>query len=711
MFSSILALSVCFLCSLVVAFIGVKPHRWLSRIVLCGSLAGSMAIDGFCQNGLTENGSAVFNYLSGPNFCLAEYGYTVPAFCTAPGELPLGSFAPPPIGGHYVDANFGATIRMLTDGTTNSVHQYSTPSPFSATGKYVFISRLDGSSRILETATARTVADVTAIVDPSSALWSPHDDDVLYSIGCYPCYGSQSPAQIYKYQVSTGQKTTLIDYATNGSGLTYIGFGGTGDLSADNWASFWSSAQHEVCAVDLNQLKTYCADYTAPNPNNRVGWTFIDYVTITKGVDIDTNKRYVLLMAQPAMGVYSVNLQTGKLDFEFRGPEFPVGIMGGDSGQHNHDGICDPGEGCFSNPHADVFQDNGRQYILVDSGQDVPTCEDDLVSLQISKGINMFFPVASGGGRKLISTLFKCSLTWSDLHFGCAKSTNAFCVVSTDIQPPNLPTQIRDGKTPFQDEVIAMRGNGIEVRRLAEHRSVRTSYWDTPRASISNDGSTVLWDSNFGNPANHRVVVTGTGWGTTLSCSYSLSSTSLIVGDAASAGSLSVTPSSTSCTPSSASSNVAWASISATSNAINWTVTNNPSSQTRSGALMIAGEIIPITQAGTPCSYSLSTSTLLVGAISSTGTIRVTPTPADCSLAPATSDVSWASAFTAGASVNWSIAPNSGSKTRSGNFVVDGHNVAITQSGAACSYALGIDQFDSDCNCSIRSDHGGSEFG
>jgi hypothetical protein len=32
---------------------------------------------------------ANFTYLTGPNFCQAGYGYTVPAFCTAPQELPL----------------------------------------------------------------------------------------------------------------------------------------------------------------------------------------------------------------------------------------------------------------------------------------------------------------------------------------------------------------------------------------------------------------------------------------------------------------------------------------------------------------------------------------------------------------------------------------------------------------------------------------------
>jgi hypothetical protein len=573
------------------------------RILLWASLVSFLAINALSQTGLTENGSAVFTYISGPNFCLAEYGYVVPAFCTAPGELPLATFPIPPIDGFYVDANFGATVRLLTDGTTDSIHQYSTPSAFSATGRYVFVGKMDGSTRILETANANIVApNLTGITDPSSTLWSATDDDILYGIGCFPCVGSQSPSQVYQYQVSTGRKTVLIDYATDGHGFTGVGFGGTGDLSADNWGAFWAQNEHQVCAVDLNQVKTYCADYTAPNPNNRVGWNFIDYVMITKGVDADTNKRYVLLMAEPAMGVYSVNEQTGVLDFEFRGPEFPAGLMGGDTPPHNHDGVCDPGEGCFSNPHADVFQDNGRQYIIVDSGQDLPTCEDDAVSFQISKGIAMLNPVSSGGGRKVFFTLFKCGLTWSDMHFGCAKSANAFCVISTDLQATNLPNQIRDGRTPFEDEVIVIRGNGVEARRVAEHRSVRVNYYDTPRACISSDGSMVLWDSNFGNPADHRIVVAETGFAPppiAPVCTYALNTTSLNVGAVGGTGTISITPSASTCASPTASSNSSWATASVSGNTVDWTVSANSGAASRVGSLTVAGQTVAINQPGT----------------------------------------------------------------------------------------------------------------
>jgi hypothetical protein len=592
-----------------------------------------------------SGGSAVVTYLSGPNFCTAAFGYTVPAFCTAPGELPMGSFPVPPIGGFYVDPNFGAKVRLLTDGTTNSLHQYSTPSAFSATGKYALLTRMDGHTRIIDVATAAIVApDVSGLVDYPDALWSATDDDIVYTIGA-----NNSPTMIKKYQISTGKSTTLIDYATDGHHFTEIGFGGTGDLSADNWAAFFAEKEHQVCAVDLNQLKTYCADYTAANPGSRVGWSLIDYVLISKGKDVDSNRRYVLLMGNPAFGAFSVNEQTGVLDFEYRGPEFPAGFMGGDTaGVGNKDGICDPGEVCLGAPHADVFADNGRQYLLVDSGIDSPTCEDDLVSLQLSKGVlNLLKPVESGGGRKVLFTLYKCSLTWSDLHFGCARSATAFCAISTDYAEPNLPTQIRDGKTPFDSEIIVMRGNGVELRRLAMHRSVQTQYWDQPRACISPDGSMVLWDSNFGNPANHRVALAETGFGTTTlppGCTYTLSATSLDVGAAATSGMITVTPSSVTCGAPTASSNVSWATASASGNTVTWSVTANGGSQSRIGTFNIAGQTVTIVQAGvspaltmalTPSSITLGTAG---GLPSAAQTVNLT--------------------FAGGAALNWTATPS-----------------------------------------------------
>ena len=340
-----------------------------------------------------------FSYLGGPNFCAVQYGYIMPVFCAAPDELPLGSFPVPPIGGSYRDANFGAQVRLLTDASLDSIHNYSNPSAFSATGKYALLATTGGWLRIVEVASGKVIANLSSDWDLGSPRWSALDDDILYTVGGY-----SHPTQITTYQVSTGARTTVLDYSKNGRNLSLIDTGGTGDVTSDNWTAFWAKNEHQLCAVNLTLLNTYCTDYTAPNPASHVGWGFIDYALSTKGTDAASNKRYVLLMAEPALGIFSVNEGTGNLDFESRGPEIPAGMMGGDSGTGNQDGICDPGETCLSTPHADTFADGGKQYLLLSIGFDSPTCEEDLVSLDISKGSQMLAPIETGGGLHRIMT-------------------------------------------------------------------------------------------------------------------------------------------------------------------------------------------------------------------------------------------------------------------------------------------------------------------
>ena len=135
------------------------------------------------------------------------------------------------------------------------------------------------------------------------------NDDAYYLI---------AGAQNHKAHAFDQYDSVVVDYAGR---FSDINSGGSSETSKDNWLSFWSEKEHNVCAVDLNTARTYCADYQATNPNNRRGWDFIDYSLITKGVDSVTGKRYVFLMAAPALGAYSVNLSTGNLDFEYRGPE------------------------------------------------------------------------------------------------------------------------------------------------------------------------------------------------------------------------------------------------------------------------------------------------------------------------------------------------------------------------------------------------------
>ena len=79
-----------------------------------------------------------------------------------------------------------------------------------------------------------------------------------------------------------------------------------------------------MCILDLNKVVTYCADYYGTYANNRVPVNNVDFVHVSRGVDSISGKRYVLLMSNPAIMVFSVDQTTGKLAYEFRGPEVPT---------------------------------------------------------------------------------------------------------------------------------------------------------------------------------------------------------------------------------------------------------------------------------------------------------------------------------------------------------------------------------------------------
>jgi hypothetical protein len=440
------------------------------------------------------------SYPSGPNGCTYASGYQDPPFCTIPNETPLGSFVPPAPGASYTDANFGGRVTIATG--PGFIHAYSSPSALSANNKYLAIrEEWSGFSHISDPSTGRIVYPYVPF-STAGRFWDAYDDEVFYDV-----LGSQ----VIKYTLNTGASTTLVDYSGKDYGFTSIVTGGSTDTTKDNWMAFWAPAQHKVCALDLSNVRTYCADYTAPNPGSRVGWDYVDYALMSKGVDSTTGKRYVLLMGIPAMGVWSVNMQTGVLDYEFRGPENPD--MTG-----NGDGICDPGENCLSTPHADTMAGpDGKQYLVQNKGRNNPSCELNMVTLDLSKGVNLWKPVSEGGGRTIGLTLAKCGDPWPDYHIGCAKSV-AYCVLSTmtgELRSPfDLTSPIKP--VPHRDELIVMRGNALDFTRIAMSRSVQYStddYWTQVRASLSNDGSLIVFDSNFGDPkpGTSRVAIANTG--------------------------------------------------------------------------------------------------------------------------------------------------------------------------------------------------------
>ncbi len=170
-------------------------------------------------------------------------------------------------------------------------------------------------------------------------------------------------------------------------------------------------------------------------------------------------------------------------------------------------------------------------------------------------------------------------------------------------------------------------------------------------------------------------------------CPYSLSTNALNV--AATGGSGTITASApVGCSTPTASSNVAWALVAVVGNAVNWTIAANPSSFGRGGTLTIGGQTVTITEPGLPCSYAVNPASVNVVSVGGAGNIGVTPTPADCPAAGASSGVSWASVSISGNIASWSVTADPSSLGRAGSFTIGGKSVSVLQSGAACSYGL-----------------------
>ncbi len=443
-----------------------------------------------------------FTYVSEPKSCSRPPGLPLPdeALCVVPDEKPPGNFQPPPVGGTYVDPNFGAKVRVLAGPL--ALHAYSTPNPLSATNRFAIIGILQGQTAILETATGREVSRPHTPTE--GVVWDSRDDDIYYYL---------DGSKVMRYSVSANRSAVLMDYRAAPWRFTQLTNGGSTDTTKDNWMGFWAPSEQAVCALDLAHVKTYCGRYDAGtvgmgiDPDNGT-------VLVSKGVDKQSGKRYVWIVGRPAGAMYTVNLAAGKLDFEHLGPEFP-------DWPGNGDGVCQAGERCVSGDHFDMAEDqDGVQYFFGAMETQQP-CEFGIYRFQLNKGTRFTTPAEVGGGRKHIATLFRCGGDpWTDDHVGCAKAS-PFCVFSTTYggfrsqRQANDPSPLPRG--PHIAEVLVVRTDGTEVRRLMKNRAVpmsgepANSYWSTPRASISNDGAWVVVDSNFGEANQQRVLLVETG--------------------------------------------------------------------------------------------------------------------------------------------------------------------------------------------------------
>ena len=176
-------------------------------------------------------------------------------------------------------------------------------------------------------------------------------------------------------------------------------------------------------------------------------------------------------------------------------------------------------------------------------------------------------------------------------------------------------------------------------------------------------------------------------------CSYTIAPTSLPVGSASGAASISVTA--TAGCGWTASSGASWITVLPASGSGSGTATlsyaANTSTTARTGTVTVAGHTVSVTQAAAPCSFTVSPLTASVESASGTTSVSVSTT-AGCGWT-ASSGASWISVSPASGSgsgtATLSFAANTATTTRSGTVTVAGKTVTVTQAAAGgCAYSV-----------------------
>ncbi len=132
--------------------------------------------------------------------------------------------------------------------------------------------------------------------------------------------------------------------------------------------------------------------------------------------------------------------------------------------------------------HLDVTRDDDGFEVMVwmNAADPLAICANGVVKVRLADGAQTCL----------------LSLDWSLAAHVSAPDGNGWVIVST--YSANDPDPLTGWKA-YTNEILQVKLDGSEVRRLAQHRSRPfNSYYFTPRAAVSRDGRKVIYSSNFG---------------------------------------------------------------------------------------------------------------------------------------------------------------------------------------------------------------------
>jgi len=354
-------------------------------------------------------------------------------------------FTPPAAGGSYVDPAFGTTITRIGNsqalGVQNDESEYSTVTPFNSDNSKILLIEFSQFA-LYDGNTMARIQALPGVSSSSEPRWSRTDPNTFY----YHVYGAN---QLLKYNIATG--TTSVVHTFGEYHSITVG-NGEGDISFDG--------DHFAFVGDNRYVFVYTISSDTKGPAFDTSGGSMDAVYISP------NNNVLIAWGQRGTG-------------RFQGEELFDSNMSflrqvADNDEHKH-------------MTRDV---DGSEVLIQSDGSPTPMpgCPGGIVKINLANA-----------AKTCIFNL-TANDNWSDAVHISAPDSGGWAFIETYNSSASQSPWY-----PYTNEILQIKLDGSEVRRLAHHRSNTSAYDGQPRVSVSRDGSRLLFNSNMMNPAGSNV--------------------------------------------------------------------------------------------------------------------------------------------------------------------------------------------------------------
>jgi len=397
-------------------------------------------------------------------------------------------------------------IMRLTDalnmGLKGTAHIYSSINAFNEGKTKIIIGHrlLNGSDQIAihDIATGTYTLMPPGYGSSFQPRWSRTNPNIIYLM---PPVNPPNPVYIKQYDVSTGLITNV------GGPLSFNGH------------TYDSTVQHpsedDICFGGDHLVK-------------RVKWQGTEYVVVFSISQQSVVGEYAITGLQPGDSIDNVELAPAETAADRAADRNDIVLVNFSYGEPRADSFNTWGKGMWkftfdeTQPLSDRIIRN-QQALTATSHHDLGL-DDDGTPIMVTPNGSMYnaVPGCQGSGKygmekvSLLNpdgnlpssqrTTSKClmnSLDWATLavHVSVADRAgwaymDVYLPFSNDLPSNSNPTA---NWKPYANEIVQLKLDGTAVRRLAHHRARLTNQWyNQPNASVSRDGKTLVFGSNFG---------------------------------------------------------------------------------------------------------------------------------------------------------------------------------------------------------------------